>query len=159
MTFKNTQLTIIAVFCLMLTGCMNLGGLSYKQAHFVKSEGFTLTDEGWSLGLPERLLFGFNESNIKPEHQSELARLATQLNKYHIDKLKVVGHTDNVGNPDYNLKLSKVRAEAVADIFVSQKFDPKNILVIGKGAAQPIKPNDTEAHKAENRRVAVIIIP
>ncbi len=159
MTYKNLQLSILAVLCLVLTGCMNMGGLSYKQAKAVKKEGFVLTDEGWSLGLPERLLFGFNESSIKPEHQVEIIRLANQLNKYHLNKLKVVGHTDNVGNADYNLKLSQVRAQNVADIFAAQKFNPQNIQVVGKGAEQPIKPNDTEEHKAENRRVAVIIVP
>ena len=159
MTYKNLQLPLLAILCLVLSGCMNLGGLSYKQARVLKKEGFVLTDEGWSLGLPERLLFGFNESNIKPEHQNELVRLANQLNKYHLDKLKVVGHTDNVGSADYNLKLSEVRAQNVSNIFIAQKFNPKNIQVIGKGAKQPIKPNDTEEHKAENRRVAVVIIP
>lgn len=159
MTFKNMQLALLAILCLSLSGCMSLGGLSYKQARVLKKEGFVLTDEGWSLGLPERLLFGFNESDIKPEHQSELGRLASQLNKYHLDKLKIVGHTDNVGNPEYNLKLSGERAQNVANIFITQKFNPKNIHVIGKGSAQPIKANDTEEHKAENRRVAVIVIP
>ena len=159
MAFKNIQLSILAILCLALTGCMNLGGLSYKQAKAVKKEGFVLTDEGWSLGLPERLLFGFNESNIKPEHQTEIIRLANQLNKYNLNKLKVVGHTDNVGAAEYNLKLSEVRAQNVSNIFIEQKFKPQNIQVVGKGAEQPIKPNDTEEHKAENRRVAVIIVP
>lgn len=84
MIAKNIRLSILAFVCLALTGCMNLGGLSYKQARVLKKEGFVLTDEGWSLGLPERLLFGFNESNIQPEHQVELIRLAKQLNKYHL---------------------------------------------------------------------------
>ncbi len=159
MIAKNIRLSILAFVCLALTGCMNLGGLSYKQARVLKKEGFVLTDEGWSLGLPERLLFGFNESNIQPEHQVELIRLAKQLNKYHLDKLKIVGHTDNVGNPEYNLKLSKERAQNVSDIFIAEKFNPANIQIIGKGSGQPLKSNDTEEHKAENRRVAVIIIP
>jgi outer membrane protein OmpA-like peptidoglycan-associated protein len=88
-----------------------------------------------------------------------LIRLAKQLNKYHLDKLKIVGHTDNVGNPEYNLKLSKERAQNVSDIFIAEKFNPANIQIIGKGSDQPLKSNDTEEHKAENRRVAVIIIP
>ena len=138
---------------------MNLGGLSYKQAKVVKKEGFVLTDEGWSLGLPERLLFSFNNADIKTEHQTELNRLANQLNKYQLDKLKFVGHTDNVGSNEYNLKLSKERAQNVANIFISQNFKPENLQVSGRGSEQPIKPNDTEEHKAENRRVAVIIIP
>ena len=159
MSLKNVQLSILAILCLALSGCMSLGGVSYKQAKALKKEGFVLTDEGWSLGLPERLLFGFNESNIKPEHQVEIIRLANQLNKYHLDKLKIVGHTDNVGAAEYNLKLSEVRAQNVSNVFIGQKFNPQNIQVVGKGATQPLKPNDTDEHKAENRRVAVIIVP
>lgn len=159
MSLRNLQLTILAVLCLALSGCMNLGGLSYKQARVLKQQGFVLTNEGWSLGLPERLLFGFNESSIQPEHQAEIIRLAVQLNKYHLDKLKIVGHTDNVGNPEYNLKLSEERAQSVANIFLAQKFNPQNLMVIGKGSTQPIHDNETEEHRAENRRVTVIIIP
>ncbi|MEG2637793.1 MAG: OmpA family protein, partial [Acinetobacter sp.] len=96
---------------------------------------------------------------IKPENQTDIARLATQLNKYSLDKLRIVGHTDNVGNPDYNLKLSEERAQSVANVFITQKFDPQNLKVVGKGSTQPIHDNETEEHRAENRRVTVIIIP
>ena len=48
------------------------------------------------------LLFDFNKANIKPEHVQEINRLAKQLNKYDLHKLKIVGHTDDIGNPEYN---------------------------------------------------------
>jgi len=159
MLFKNLQFSLLAFLCLTLTGCMNLGGLSYKQARFVKNQGFSLTEEGWSLGLPERLLFGFNDSTIKPEHQADITRLANQLNKHHLDRLKIIGHSDNVGNAAYNFKLSEERAQSVANIFIAEKFNPSHLKIIGKGSAQPLRDNDTEEHRAENRRVAIIIIP
>lgn len=159
MSRHSFKLTILALFCVVLTGCMNLGGLSYKQARVLKNEGFQLTDEGWSLGLPERLLFDFNESEIKTDHQTEINRLATQLLKYNLTKVKIVGHTDNIGNPEYNVKLSEKRAGNVAELFKAQHFTDENIHIVGKGAEQPIKPNDSDEHRAENRRVSIIIIP
>ena len=153
------KLSFVAVVCFTLAGCLSLGGLSYKQAKILKKEGFVLTEDGWSLGLPERLLFDFNESEIKPNNVSEITRLAQQLQKYNLDKVKVVGHTDNVGSAEYNLKLSEQRADKVAQIFITQRFNPQNIHIVGKGSEQPIVENDTEEHRAENRRVAIIIIP
>lgn len=47
-----------------LSACMSLGQLNYKQARMLKQEGFSLTSEGWSLSLPEKLLFGFDQAEI-----------------------------------------------------------------------------------------------
>nr|ESK36540.1 hypothetical protein F987_03819 [Acinetobacter gyllenbergii NIPH 230] len=111
------------------------------------------------MGLPERLLFDFNKAEIKPEHQQEIIRLATQLNKYDLQKLKIVGHTDDIGNPEYNQKLSEERAQSVSSIFVAQGFKQNNLTVVGRGSHQPFVPNTTDENRASNRRVNVIIIP
>lgn len=155
---RALKMFLIGFVCTALTACMS-GPFNHKQVRFLKKEGFVLTEEGWSLGLPERLLFDFNQSNIQPEHEVEISKLAKQLQKYKLNKVKIVGHTDNIGNPDYNQKLSEKRAHSVATVFQRYGFNPNNMQVIGKGSAQPIKPNDNEANRAENRRVAVIIVP
>lgn len=147
------------LICLALSGCLSFGSLSYKQVKMLKQQGFVLTEEGWSLGLPERLLFDFNESAISAQNQAELNRLASQLHQYNLTKVKIVGHSDNVGNPDYNLKLSEQRAESVAQVFLANQFKASNIYTLGKGSSQPINLADTDEARAENRRVAVIIIP
>lgn len=136
---------------------MSLGNLSYKQAKMLKKEGFTLTEEGWTLRLPERLLFDFDKSDIQTEKKPELTRLSERLQKYHLDKIKIVGHTDSVGAPDYNQKLSEQRAENVSTVFIESGFNPQNIQTIGRGANQPLVANDTEANRAINRRVNIII--
>lgn len=156
---KTLKISVLAIFCLILSGCLSLGGLSHQQVRILKKEGFVLSNEGWSLGLPERLLFDFNASNIKPSHQAELMRLAQQLKKYNLSKVKIVGHTDNIGNAEYNLKLSQQRAQTVATIFLKHGFMPQNVFVLGKGSTQPVEKNDSEQHRAANRRVTVIIIP
>ena len=156
---RPIKLTLALLLSSVLSACASWGHLNYKQARMLKKEGFVLTEEGWSLGLPERLLFDFNKADIKPEHQREIVRLANQLNKYDLQKLKVVGHTDDIGNPEYNQKLSEERAQSVSSIFIHQGFKPNNVTVIGRGASQPFVPNTSDENRANNRRVTIIIIP
>lgn len=153
------RVSFIALLCLTLAGCLSFGPLKYRQVKMLKKEGFILTDEGWSLGLPERLLFDFNKADIKPEHGQKINRLAKQLNKYDLHKLKIVGHTDDIGHPEYNQKLSEERAQSVASIFVQQGFKQNDLTVLGRGSSQPFVPNTSDENRANNRRVAVIIIP
>ncbi|MPW43405.1 OmpA family protein [Acinetobacter guerrae] len=155
----SLKISLLAAICIALSGCLSFGPLKYKQVRMLKKEGFVLTDEGWTLGLPERLLFDFDKTDIKPAHQEEISRLSNQLQKYGLRKVKIVGHTDNIGAAQYNLKLSRERAQSVANIFLAHGFQSQNIQIIGRGAEQPLLPNTTEDNRAANRRVAVIIIP
>ena len=159
MRAQTIKISFIALLCLTLAGCLSFGPLKYRQVKMLKKEGFVLTEEGWSLGLPERLLFDFNKSDIKPENGKEIVRLAKQLNKYDLQKLKIVGHTDDIGNPEYNQKLSEERAQSVAGIFLNEGFKQTNLNVIGRGSNQPFVPNTSAENRASNRRVAIIIIP
>ncbi|MCU4397588.1 MAG: OmpA family protein [Acinetobacter junii] len=157
MRAQTIKISFIALLCLTLAGCLSFGPLKYRQVKMLKKEGFVLTEEGWSLGLPERLLFDFNKSDIKPENGKEIVRLAKQLNKYDLQKLKIVGHTDDIGNPEYNQKLSEERAQSVAGIFLNEGFKQTNLNVIGRGSNQPFVPNTSDENRASNRRVAIII--
>jgi OOP family OmpA-OmpF porin len=74
------------------------------------------------------------------------------------DKVLISGHTDNVGDPDYNMKLSLKRAEAVRDYLISLGADPKKLQVIGEGMNRPIADNSTKEGRAKNRRVEVEVI-
>jgi len=147
------------LLCITLAGCLSFGPLKYRQVKLLKKEGFVLTNEGWTLGLPERLLFDFNNAELKQSHEAELVRLASQLNKYDLNKLKIVGHTDDVGDAAYNQKLSEERAQSVANLFLARGFKQENIYVIGRGSTQPYVPNTTNENRAINRRVAIVVIP
>ena len=157
MRAQTIKISFIALLCLTLAGCLSFGPLKYRQVKMLKKEGFVLTEEGWSLGLPERLLFDFNKSDIKPENGKEIVRLAKQLNKYDLQKLKIVGHTDDIGNPEYNQKLSEERAQSVAGIFLNEGFKQTNLNVMGRGSNPPFVPNTSDENRASNRRVAIII--
>lgn len=155
----SLKISFLAMICIALSGCLSFGPLKYKQVRMLKKEGFVLTDEGWTLGLPERLLFDFDKTDIQPAHEQEISRLSRQLQKYDLQKVKIVGHTDNIGATQYNLKLSQERAQSVANIFIAHGLKAQNIQIVGRGAEQPLVPNTTEENRAANRRVAVIIIP
>ncbi|EEY75695.1 OmpA family protein [Acinetobacter calcoaceticus RUH2202] len=159
MNTRSLKLSFIALLCITLAGCLSFGTLKYRQVKLLKKEGFVLTNEGWTLGLPERLLFDFNNAELKQSHEAELVRLASQLNKYDLNKLKIVGHTDDVGDAAYNQKLSEERAQSVANLFLARGFKQENIYVIGRGSTQPYVPNTTNENRAINRRVAIVVIP
>lgn len=156
---KTLKLSLSFLLIIGLTACMNLGNLSYKQAKMLKKEGFTLTEEGWTLRLPERLIFDFDKSDIQVDRKPELTHLSERLQKYHLDKIKIVGHTDAVGTVEYNQKLSEQRAKNVSTVFIESGFNPQNIQTVGRGANQPLVANDTPENRAINRRVNIIIIP
>ena len=142
-----------------LSDCLSLGYLNYKQTRMLKKQGFTLTEEGWTLRLPEKLLFGFDQSDIQASQKPALEALSKQLQQYNLNKIKVVGHTDNIGDPSYNQILSEKRASTVSQIFIETGFKTQNIQSMGLGASQPLVENSSEENRALNRRVNIIIIP
>ena len=73
--------------------------------------------------------------------------------------VQVVGHTDNVGTAAFNQQLSEDRARAVANVLISNGTPANRIAWLGRGLNQPIASNATEAGRAQNRRVEIIITP
>jgi outer membrane protein OmpA-like peptidoglycan-associated protein len=70
----------------------------------------------------------------------------------------VAGHTDNVGGDRYNYQLSKRRAESIASYLTAQgKLDPTRIVVVGYGESAPVADNSSEAGRAKNRRVEIMV--
>lgn len=126
----------------------------------LKTEGFIYTnDEGWILDLPSRLLFETSEHELLPEQKQSVAELSNKLKNIKIEKLSVQGHSDNMGSEEFNHELSEQRAQSVANIALKHGFSKDNIQAIGYGSSKPIKSNDTEEGRSENRRVSIIIVP
>ncbi len=110
---------------------------------------------GEQLTLPEQIEFELNESRIKqtPKTLATLEQLAETMKKHpNITKLRVEGHTDNVGKTKNNLKLSKARAEAVAAWLAEHEVASSRIVTVGFGAKRPLVANDSADHRAMNRR-------
>jgi outer membrane protein OmpA-like peptidoglycan-associated protein len=144
---------------LAITACQNLGGLTRQQVKVLKSQGFILSNDGWFLGLSEKLLFNYNESSIKPETVNKITAIGQQLNGVQIRNVQLNGYTDSTGSASYNRDLSLKRAQAVAEPLIKGGIPASDIKTVGMGQENPIADNSTEAGRSENRRVAIIVRP
>jgi len=94
-------------------------------------------------------------NEITPKSMLVLEKAVGFLQEHPEYKVKIVGHTDNVGDDDYNMKLSKDRAADVLKLFNRKGINFKRLEAIGKGETEPIESNDTDEGRALNRRIEV----
>lgn len=94
-------------------------------------------------------------NEITPKSMSVLEKAVGFLKEHPEYKVKIIGHTDNVGDDEYNLKLSKDRAEDVLKLFNRKGVNFNRLEAFGKGEAEPIETNDTDEGRALNRRIEV----
>ncbi|MDR7208625.1 OmpA family protein [Flavobacterium piscis] len=106
-----------------------------------------------------KINFNTGSAEISNSSGKEVEKIYNLLVQAENTKLTVVGHTDNVGNADSNLALSKSRAQSVVD-YLKQKGIPANRfqMVDGKGQNDPIADNNTASGKALNRRVVITFL-
>ena len=123
--------------------------------------GVTVTRQGDNivLNMPSDVTFAFDRSDVQPQFFPVLDEVAGTLNQYPQTLIDVVGHADAVGSDTYNQGLSERRASSVASYMVSRNVLPARLFVAGQGERQPIASNDTEAGRAQNRRVEIILRP
>jgi outer membrane protein OmpA-like peptidoglycan-associated protein len=119
--------------------------------------GFEKTDEGYVLNLPGPLLFDSGSDTLSDGAKGVLSKLAVDLIALDIRKLRLFGHTDNVGSADFNRSLSSRRADAVARFIAANGFLDASLERRGFGFDRPLAGNDTPEGRAKNRRVAVIV--
>ncbi len=119
--------------------------------------GFEKTDEGYVLNLPGPLLFETGSDVLGENAKVVIAKLANDLRTLEIKKLRLFGHTDNVGTVEFNRILSTKRAESVAHAVSQHGFAQENLERRGFGFDRPLGSNDTPEGRAKNRRVAVIV--
>jgi OOP family OmpA-OmpF porin len=111
--------------------------------------------EGTKVSIPGELEFEFDKATIKDTAGSRdiLNTLVEFLGENpQVTKLRIEGHTDNVGTADHNLKLSQERADAVATWLVGHGIPASRLTTKGYGQTKPLVANDTDEHKAMNRR-------
>jgi OOP family OmpA-OmpF porin len=110
---------------------------------------------GEQIVLPDQIEFEFDQARIKqtPKTLETLEKLADMMKKHpHVTKLRIEGHTDNVGRTKHNDKLSKSRADAVAKWLSEHEVEGQRLVTVGFGSKRPLKPNDSETNRAQNRR-------
>lgn len=104
----------------------------------------------------EGLLFDTGRATIQAESHARLDRVVEYMTHRPSARIRVAGHTDNVGNPRRNQALSAERAQAVRDYLVSHGVDGGRIEAVGYGDQHPIASNDTEEGRQQNRRIEAV---
>ena len=113
--------------------------------------------EGIKITFDSGILFDINSSNLRPEAQQNLQKLAAILNKYPDTDILVEGHTDSTGPSEHNLHLSIRRAQSVANFMSTLQVMATRFRIMGYGEHQPIVSNDTSQGRQANRRVEIAI--
>ncbi|ROS00963.1 OOP family OmpA-OmpF porin [Sinobacterium caligoides] len=102
--------------------------------------------------------FGFGSDVINPEYDGQIEHLASVMKAYPTGNIVIEGHTDSKGAAAFNQKLSKQRADALANKLVSDYgIDESRITTVGKGESNPVASNDTAEGRKLNRRVIVTV--
>ncbi|TYT74098.1 OmpA family protein [Desulfobotulus mexicanus] len=105
------------------------------------------------------LTFGTASNVIDSQYHGILDEVVTVLRRNPDLKIEVSGYTDSRGADAYNRRLSRERASAVRDYFVSKGIDIGRLQVVGHGPDNPIADNDTPEGRAMNRRVELVPVP
>ncbi len=118
----------------------------------------TPNGDGILVNLPD-VTFAVDSTAISPSMRNTLDGVAQSMINYPNSLIDVMGHTDSTGSEQYNLDLSRRRAESVTNYLVSRGVARARIESIGYGEQYPVSDNTSEAGRAENRRVEIRITP
>ncbi|MGB5701149.1 OmpA family protein [Muriicola sp.] len=141
-----------------------IGNRMDRQAERIQEEipgaEVTRVGEGINVTFNEGagVYFDTNKSNIKGTSVETLNKLAGVFKEYPKTVILVEGHTDSAGTDEYNLGLSKLRAESVTNYLISQGLDSSRFTTKWYGEAQPVADNATSEGKSKNRRVEIGIV-
>lgn len=151
--------------------CLRTGSWKPSDATIVGCDGVVLDApveviKGAPSGLvgaiviPTAALFAFDKADLTEDGKAAIEEYRKQLRPELSEAYEgiIIGHTDSVGDADYNIGLSKRRAEAVAAYLASTGVDSAKLRILGRGETDPIASNDTKEGQAENRRVEIVVI-
>jgi outer membrane protein OmpA-like peptidoglycan-associated protein len=113
--------------------------------------------EGIVIDFKEKVLFGFDRSDLGTNAATNLDKLINVLNKYPDTDIQIIGHTDNKGTDEYNQGLSERRANSVSAYLKNHGINSSRVSTKGMGENDPIASNDTEEGRTQNRRVEFVI--
>lgn len=127
------------------TGCP-LPQYPQAAAPTATSEVITLNDQG-------AVMFAFDSAELTADAKTQLQGLLSKLNADGVRSVKVIGYTDSQGEDAYNQALSERRASSVAEYLINQGLAPAKVTSQGRGEREPVADNDSDAGRAQNRRV------
>ena len=111
------------------------------------------------LNMPGHVTFDFDSAALKPDFFDVLNSVTLVANEFDQTVIVVDGHTDSIGSASYNQRLSERRADTVGRYLISQGVQPVRVATYGYGEDYPIASNETDAGRAQNRRVELTLMP
>ena len=108
------------------------------------------------LVMPGNITFAFDSASLNPSFRPTLDKLAATMNEYNQNTVTIAGHTDSVGNPSYNMNLSRDRANSVRNYLVNRGVASNRINVVAYGQTRPIADNSTDYARPQIRTVELI---
>jgi outer membrane protein OmpA-like peptidoglycan-associated protein len=114
--------------------------------------------EGIIVKFESGILFDVDQYALKTNARTNIENLSTSLKNNLETNILIVGHTDATGSENYNLRLSERRAASVRSYIISQGISPIRLSTEGRGESEAIASNETEAGRALNRRVEIVIV-
>lgn len=157
------MITLAASGALFLAGCETEGEVGQEKTFDVDRASpddikAALERDG-KVTLTGGVVFETNSAKLSPGGRARVGELAEALREHPEWNVAVIGYTDDTGNYDYNLKLSKDRAQSVVNALVKEYGIANTRLAPeGRGPLSPVASNDTPEGRAQNRRVEVVII-
>jgi len=132
-----------------------------KQAEEIRKDLKNATvervGEGIKITFDSGILFDFDSYQLRDASERNLTNLAETLNKYEDTEILIAGHTDNIGDADYNQNLSLERANSVADYLAAENVGRGRFIIKGFGETEPVATNETPEGRQKNRRVEIAI--
>jgi outer membrane protein OmpA-like peptidoglycan-associated protein len=127
----------------------------------MRDSGVTVTRKGEDivLNMPGNITFRTGSADLNAQFFKVLDGVASVARKYDKTIIEIAGHTDNVGDANFNRQLSQRRASAVARYLVSKGLSESRLLTAAGGEEHPIASNSTDQGRAANRRVEVTLAP
>jgi outer membrane protein OmpA-like peptidoglycan-associated protein len=130
-----------------------------EQASAGTGIGVTKTaDNRLRVNIPADAGFDVNRSDVRPQLRGVLDQFAGSMNQHSVTTIEIVGHTDSTGSDAINNPLSVARANATRDYLAGRGVAAQRISTSGRGSREPIASNDSEAGRAQNRRVEIFVM-
>lgn len=143
-----------------VTGAV-IGKQMDKQAKEIESKvpgaDVKRVGEGIVVEFNEKILFGYDRSDLTASAESNLDKLSNVLKEYPDTNIEIQGHTDSKGSESYNQGLSDRRAGSVSTYLRGRGINSGRIITKGYGENAPVASNDTDEGRAQNRRVNFLI--
>jgi len=107
----------------------------------------------------ETVLFEFDKATLLPEGQLKIVEFVKIIQQQDSQNILIEGHTDDIGEEDYNQDLSERRAHTIYETLKANGVEQERLIIRGIGEHKPIAPNTMEEGRQKNRRVEITVLP